>query len=260
MILRGAALADKRLTLESGRQDRIAPPPKNVSAPARPAAAPVLDTTPPERPNIALAPPPPPLSVEVIAAWLANQDDATRAELAAQLAEDVATLKTAAETKGFEAGHTKGWQEAQSQTHSILAALAEMTRSAEAAFSRESSQLAEQCTDIVSEVLTKIAGPLLGSREAALGAVMQVLQRIKDGREIVIKVSPRDLPALQLAQENLASSLGGRRFTLVADSQVTAGGCIVETQLGSLDARLDVQLRTMCEALEAARSASQDAP
>jgi flagellar biosynthesis/type III secretory pathway protein FliH len=54
--------------------------------------------------------------------------------------------------------------------------------------------------------------------------------------------------------------LGRRKFALVPDTRVTAGGCIVETSAGSLDGRFEVQLHEMCETLRSAKAASREAP
>jgi flagellar assembly protein FliH len=97
-------------------------------------------------------------------------------------------------------------------------------------------------------------------REAALGTVLEVLKRVKDERELLIRVSEHDLPFLREAEQDIERACAGRQFTLVADSRVTAGGCIVESSLGSLDARFDVQLRALADTLRAAKSAAAEAP
>jgi flagellar biosynthesis/type III secretory pathway protein FliH len=66
-------------------------------------------------------------------------------------------------------------------------------------------------------------------------------------------VNPQDLPLLRTAEPGIAASLPGRNFTLVADARVEAGGCIVESKLGSLDGRLEVQLAGLVATLRAAK-------
>ncbi len=75
-----------------------------------------------------------------------------------------------------------------------------------------------------------------------VGVVAEVLKRVREERELRIHVNPQDLPLLRTAEPGIAASLPGRNFTLVADARVEAGGCIVESALGSLDGRLEVQL------------------
>ncbi len=100
----------------------------------------------------------------------------------------------------------------------------------------------------------RFAGPVLSMREAALGTVLEVIKQVKDERELTLRVSAHDLPALLECREDIREACAGRRFTLVADPKVDAGGCIVESALGSIDGRFDVQLRGLCETLRAAKS------
>jgi flagellar assembly protein FliH len=66
---------------------------------------------------------------------------------------------------------------------------------------------------------------------------------VKEGRELSIRVHPDDLPVLQQEQDRIAAALSGRSFSIVPDARVQVGGCIAESSLGSLDGRLEVQLR-----------------
>jgi flagellar assembly protein FliH len=99
---------------------------------------------------------------------------------------------------------------------------------------------------------------MLATREAIVGTVTTVLSRVKEDREVTIRISAEDLPVLQMEEQRLAHLLGRRKFALVADARITVGGCIVETSLGSLDGRLDVQLREMCETLRSAKAAMRE--
>ena len=83
--------------------------------------------------------------------------------------------------------------------------------------------------------------------------VAEVLKRVREERELHIHVNPKDLPLLKTAEAGIAASLPGRQFTLVADGRVETGGCIVESTLGSLDGRLEVQLAGLLDTLRAAR-------
>ncbi|HWW21057.1 MAG TPA: FliH/SctL family protein, partial [Steroidobacteraceae bacterium] len=155
--------------------------------------------------------------------------------------------------QGLELGRAQGIREVAERAQSGLGALAKVATAAEEAFALESAQLADACTEIVAEAFVKLAGRRLGTRKAAVSVVLQVLKRIKDGRELTIKVSAADLPMLQSQESDIARVLGTRRWTLMADARVSLGGCLVESVLGTLDGRLEVQLRELFETLRAAR-------
>lgn len=238
MILRGTVLSEKRIPLDSAHPGRVTP-----------GTATVVDLVPPVTR--------PPLSLDSVLEWLENQDRATYTALAAHLASDLDEVRLIAEREGFASGAARGLEDAQAKTQAAVELLARVSAQTQLTLTQESQQLAAQCVDIVMEVLGKIAGPTLCGRDAIVPVVLQAVGRLKDEREIVIRVSERDLPALSEARATLAVALSGRKFLMVADSRVEFGGCIVESRLGSLDARLETQLRVAFEALEAARSSSQ---
>jgi flagellar assembly protein FliH len=201
---------------------------------------------------------PTPLSSEHVASWLVTQDGATRTALASLLSDDLAALRDGAHTEGYEHGHKEAVQEAREKVRSALATLGELNEAAAGAFDSECIQLGEACVDIVAEVFFKLAGDALISREAVVGVVNEVIKRVREERELRIHVNPADLPVLRTAEAGIAANLPGRRFTFVADARVETGGCIVESALGSLDGRLEVQLAELCASLRSAKSGSAE--
>jgi flagellar biosynthesis/type III secretory pathway protein FliH len=182
-----------------------------------------------------------------------------RAELATALADDIEALRSAARTQGFDSGRAEGLAQAAEQSRRATAALEELVQQAEIAFDDEAARLAAQCADIVCAAFAKIAGAKLATREAALGAVLEVLKRVRDERALVIRVNPADLSSLRACEEDIGHACAGREYALIADPRIDAGGCIVESSLGGLDGRFDVQLRGVCETLRAAKSAAAGA-
>jgi flagellar assembly protein FliH len=246
MILRDVIVANERQKL--GPQD-----PSGASNALSRAA---LDRRTPQLEVVPPAPPPGPvLTVESVRQWLASQSSDTRTACTQALASDLAALKSAAQAEGLEIGKAHAMREFTERANSSLSALGRIAEAADRAFELEASELLESCTDIVAEVFLKLAGSLLSTREAALGCVLSVLQRVKDERELTIRVSPADLPLLQKHEASLREALGSRRWTLASDSRVAAGGCLVESSLGTLDGRLESQLGKLCETLRVAKAA-----
>lgn len=208
--------------------------------------------------NVAQFSVPAPLTFEQVAAWLAVQDGETREACASLLSEELTAVHERARLSGYEAGEQRARAEASLEKERMLSTLANVVAAAESSFDQECAALAADCAEIVGEVLVKMAGVTLASREAILGTVMTVLSRMKDGREATIRVHADDLPILQLEEDQLAKLFGRSKFTLVADARVTIGGCIVETSAGSFDGRLDVQLREMYETLRSAKAAGRE--
>ena len=194
-----------------------------------------------------------PLSSDRVASWLVTQDGATRTALASLLSDELAALRDAAHEEGYARGHAEAMKEAREKVGDAIDALQALHAQAETAFARDAAQLQDACADVVAEVFFKLAGRALVTPEAIVGVVGEVLKRVRDERELRIHVNPRDLPVLRTAETGIAASLPGRRFELVGDARVEAGGCIVQSTLGSLDGRLEVQLAGLIATLRAAR-------
>jgi flagellar biosynthesis/type III secretory pathway protein FliH len=252
VILRGAIFANESRHL--GAQPAPAPV-SLLDGPAAVAAGGV------EEPAAVyeMRPEQPPLSSERVASWLVNQDGATRTALAAVLGDDLAALREAAREEGHAQGHAEAMKEAREKVGGAVAALGALHEQASVAFDAECQQLQEACADIVAEAFFKLAGTALVSPAAIVGVVGEVLKRVREERELRIHVNPHDLALLRTAESGIAASLPGRKFTLVGDARVETGGCIVESSLGSLDGRLEVQLAELTAVLRAARDAEVQA-
>lgn len=72
--------------------------------------------------------------------------------------------------------------------------------------------------------------------------VTELLQRARRARQIVVRVHPDD--AATLTGATLAPSV-----RVVIDESLTRGGCVVHSELGELDARVEVQLAAIAHAL-----------
>lgn len=263
MILRDAILSEHVRALTPARPERTVVPLERhdaveifepvIEEPPPPIAAPVA-SAPIEMPA---EPVKRELTFEEVVAWLAVQDGETRKACVSVLADELTQVHESAREEGFSVGRTAGRKAADAEFEQLYALLQEIIDNSHTALDREAGSLAEHCVDIVGEAFRKIAGPLLATREAVGAAVAEVLARVKEGRELSVRVNPADLPTLQESgqQEKLAAVLGGRKFTMAPDSRVELGGCIVESKLGSLDGRLEVQLRELYETLRLAKSA-----
>lgn len=240
MILRGPIMSvtPVRVAIEE-RRAAPAPSVPRANPPAAPAQP--LDT----RPKI---------GAEVVIAWLAEQKADVRRAVAAQLADEVEAQYEAARARGREEGAAEASERAAAERARHVKALKSVAVELKAAVERDRAAIAAACSEIVLEVLKKLAGPLLAAPEAVTGAVTQVLQRLKDDQRVVVRVQPADLDTLTAAKPALSRALAGAALTLVADQRVELGGCIVESTLGNLDGRLEVQLSELYEILRTAKA------
>ena len=182
MILRDAIFSGERRHLGAQSAPGVTPP---DAAPVAPAAE-VRETGGTYESRTVEAQ----LSSDRVASWLVTQDGATRTALAAVLSDNLAAVRDAAHAEGYERGHREAMQEAREKVSSAVDALEALNSAAETAFESGLAQLNADCSDVVAEVFFKLAGAALTTREAIVGAVTEVLKRVREERELRIHVNP----------------------------------------------------------------------
>jgi type III secretion protein L len=78
--------------------------------------------------------------------------------------------------------------------------------------------------------------------------VRRALGNSKHQREIYIRVNPRDAAVLRERKRELLDALSrARDLDIREDALVTQGGCIIETEIGVIDAQIPTQLETLAD-------------
>src|SRR5262245_17337090 len=86
--------------------------------------------------------------------------------------------------------------------------------------------------------------------EITLHWVRETLELAAGSGEIVLRLNPSDHAALGHKAETIAKHLTGLgAVRIVADPAISAGGCRVDTQFGSLDQQIEAQLARVSEEL-----------
>lgn len=122
-------------------------------------------------------------------------------------------------------------------------------------------QLVVQAEREIVELVIEATESVIGSRvdsdeELVHETVRRALERAGSQNIMRVRVSPTE-------QERVAVRLAADRgaltpFEVLADGTVRVGGCIVDTEAGRVDARLDVQLGEIATLLREALPARPD--
>ena len=140
--------------------------------------------------------------------------------------------------RGYDDGYATGKAEMAKQ-------LAELTvKSADNIKYLESS-----IAGLVVKALQRIIGEV-DRRELIVDIVRQALKAVKNQREAILKVSPQDSQAVRDNLKEILSDGIVDYLEVVADSRLDPGTCILETDLGVIDASLDVQVEAIIGAFK----------
>lgn len=109
-----------------------------------------------------------------------------------------------------------------------------------------------QMTGLVMQATEKLLGEL-DSDELVRRVVHNALKVMRNQKQVTIRVAPDLVETLQRQLNDILADYAGISFVdVAADPRLRRGGCILESELGIVDASLDVQLQALRRALEKA--------
>jgi flagellar assembly protein FliH len=119
-------------------------------------------------------------------------------------------------------------------------------------FAARLEEIESRSVMLVTAMTEKVIGRKLDLDDTiVLDVVRASLSEAADASNLTVRVSPTDEPLVAEAQAELLAALGAvDHFQIVADQSVSRGGCIVETERGRFDARIETQLELLSEQVE----------
>jgi flagellar assembly protein FliH len=79
---------------------------------------------------------------------------------------------------------------------------------------------------------------------------LEALESLKKPETVLVRVNPQDVAIVEGSTSSFASILAGvEEFSVEPDPSIPRGGCVVETNLGCVDAQLETQLSAVEKAL-----------
>ena len=173
-------------------------------------------------------------------------------ELADQRKEHELACKQASEQayeEGYQAGLEQGKNEGERMALTEYQALLHSAKEVlEQAFQDKEQILEESEAFLITlsiEISRKIIGQALELQpELTMNIVKETLGRIKERESVSIHVHPRDYEQVHGQRQQLVSLVHEEAEVKVfPDHSIGEGGCIIRTSQGSLDARIDTQLK-----------------
>lgn len=98
---------------------------------------------------------------------------------------------------------------------------------------------------VVTQAIRKIIGDM-DDKERIVRIVRNALGVVRGQQKVTVRVAPADEPAVSEALAAMTSAASGSAFlTVVADARLERDSCILESELGVVDASLSTQLRAL---------------
>ncbi|MFD0698386.1 FliH/SctL family protein [Paenibacillus sp. GCM10027628] len=170
-----------------------------------------------------------------------------------------------AEQAGFEEGYQRGIEQAEivlRQEYNEM--LAEARTILEQAYTLK-QQIIQESEPFLIDLSTSIAEKVIGRQlsinpEWVLDLVQKVLSRRREKGIITLCVTPSQFAYIQDAREELLTSIDSQaELEIIPDASVQDHGCVIRSSYGSIDARIDTQLKEIKSALRQMANQSEGA-
>jgi type III secretion protein L len=161
-------------------------------------------------------------------------------EDARQRAGEIIGQAQAEESAIREKAHQEGYEEGLRQLTDTIAE-----------FKQKYGQILDSAEPEMLRLSLKMAERIVGKaleldRNLLLDIIHKAIQSLKYQREIRIRIHPDDVAFLKDQKMQLYAMLGeSKEIEVVEDALVGRGGCIIDTEIGTIDARLETQLKVL---------------
>jgi flagellar assembly protein FliH len=160
---------------------------------------------------------------------------------------------------GIEEGKKIGRQEALQELKPALQLLEDYAKMLHAERQDLASRFEAQLVSLASQMTEKILQVELSARpELLVGIVRAALSGVSDAKQVTLRIHPQDIAMLKNKAETLAEMLSSSTaLEFRPDDTLNRGDCIIDSDIGSLDARLATQLTSLREQLETSMEKSK---
>lgn len=100
------------------------------------------------------------------------------------------------------------------------------------------------------EVAKKIIQRELGEQTVINENVKSAVVKVMGANEVRLKLNPSDIDELNTESKNLLNGNSFNKIKIEPDERIEQGGCLIETEIGSVDARISTQLNEIQKLLE----------
>ena len=173
-----------------------------------------------------------------------NKAKSEAEEILTKAREDDKNIRDKAQDEGYKKGHEDGYQDGNAEALRLIDRLHKMIEGIQEKRQEILDGTEQQIVDLVLLMTRKVVKIMSDNQKSVIMAnVVQALKRVKGRGDVILRVNLADV---KLTTEHVKDFIREveniKNITVVEDSSVEKGGCIVETDFGAIDARISSQL------------------
>lgn len=152
-----------------------------------------------------------------------------------------------AKSDGFKAGHEEGYKAGNEEAQRLVERIHKMIEAVQAKRQEILDNTEQQIVNLVILIARKVVKIMSENQKSVIMSnVLQALKKVKGSGDVVLRVNLADV---KLTTEHIRDFIHQveniKNISVVEDSSVEKGGCIVETDFGAIDARISSQLNEL---------------
>ena len=160
--------------------------------------------------------------------------------IVAQARQEAEEIRRQSREEGFEEGRRQGQQQVDDNIKETLETLNQAVKERKKIIKDAESEILRLSLKVAEQV---IRSEVSLNNDVIMNMVAEAINRVSDRENIIIKVSKNDFEQVKQNKEKIAGLVDGiKNLSILEDSQIEAGGCIIETNLGYVDARISTKL------------------
>lgn len=175
---------------------------------------------------------------------IVNKAQAEAQKIIAKAHSEENEIRDSAYRKGYDEGQKSGYNDGQSELNRLIERVHKIVESVMNRREEILRDTEQQIVDLVILMTRKIVKIISENQKGVvLSNVLSALKKVKTRCSVIIRVNIEDL---KLTSEHTGEFIkrveAVQGITVIEDSSVDKGGCVVETDFGAIDARIASQL------------------
>ncbi len=181
---------------------------------------------------------------EAAAEKIIQDAKAQAAKILEQANSDKSEISRNSYKEGYEKGHGEGYSTGKDEVTRLVDRTHKILESVMARREKILSETEQQIVELVILMARKVVKVLSESQKSVVMAnVLQALKKVKGRGSVTLRVNLADVKLTsEHVQDFIKQVENVQGITVLEDSTVEKGGCIVETDFGAIDARIQSQL------------------
>jgi len=168
--------------------------------------------------------------------------------------QEIDAMKADAVARGYAEGLDAGRMEGKKTYLAAQRKLESTVDALGARFEEVVDQAEALIGEIVFSVVARIVGAQITSADGVRALVAEAIAQVRRQQIIRIRMTPGDIALLQETEADGESQTAFAGIPIEPDDEIGLGGCVIDIEGGSLDARIETQFRQFAQSLKDLRA------